>query len=191
MKRSDVIRTVAACVDTDALIIANLGFPSRELAAYADRPGNFYMLGSMGLASSVGLGCSLFTDHRVYVIDGDGSVLMNAGMLATLAHHSPDNLCIIIIDNSAYGSTGGQPTYTAQKTDIAGMARAAGSQNVVRVRTKSALKKAIQRLNQKAAIIVAYTKVGNENVPVIALAPREIKERFMKKVIKKKDSTKY
>lgn len=176
MNRYSVISEIAA---REGLIIANLGYPSRELYAIADRPRNFYMLGSMGLASSLGLGLALFRKERVYVIDGDGSILMNLGSLATIAHHCPENLCLVIIDNKAYGSTGSQPTYTAGKTDLAAMARGAGNRNVVRVKTMAALRKALQRFEQHAAIIIAETRSGNEEVPVIPLEPTAIKKRFM------------
>ena len=88
MKRSDVIREIATL---DGLIISNIGHPSRELYAQQDSARNFYMLGSMGLASSVGLGMACSQKKRVYVIDGDGALLMNMGSLATIAHHAPAN----------------------------------------------------------------------------------------------------
>lgn len=178
MKRSEAILTLVKHAEPDALIVANLGFPSRELYAIADRPGNFYMLGSMGLVSSIGLGCALFTKRRVYVIDGDGSILMNAGTFATIAHHGPKNLCLVIIDNAVYGSTGGQPSYTSGKTDLAAMARAAGNRHVARVKTVSSLRRALRRLKGVGSIIIAKTEAGNSDVPIIPLSPSEIKNRF-------------
>ena len=96
MKRRDVIHEI---IKYNGLIVSNLGFPSRELYDVSDSPRNFYMLGSMGLASSIGLGLAMSQKNKVYVIDGDGSVLMNLGSLVTIAHHAPDNYCLIIIDN--------------------------------------------------------------------------------------------
>jgi len=76
MKRSDVIREIATL---DGLIVSNIGHPSRELYAQQDSARNFYMLGSMGLASSVGLGVACSQKKRVYVIDGDGAMLNEPG----------------------------------------------------------------------------------------------------------------
>ena len=99
MKRMEAISEVAAAAEK-ALIVCNIGFPSRELYAAADRPENFYMLGSMGLASSIGLGLALVRPERkVIVLDGDGSVLMNLGALATIAHNALENYLLIILDN--------------------------------------------------------------------------------------------
>jgi sulfopyruvate decarboxylase subunit beta len=86
MQRIDIIRRVAA---QDGLIVVNLGFPARELFVVKDRPANFYMLGSMGLASSIGLGLALSQPETVYVIEGDGALLMNLGSLATIAREAP------------------------------------------------------------------------------------------------------
>ncbi|MEI6127124.1 MAG: sulfopyruvate decarboxylase subunit beta [Pseudomonadota bacterium] len=176
MKRSDAIKEIALC---EGLIVSNLGFPSRELFAAADRPENFYMLGSMGLVSSIGLGLALCQHKRVYVIDGDGSLLMNLGALVTIAHHAPDNLCLVIMDNKVYGSTGNQPTYTAQKTDLAAVAKAAGNKNVVKVKTISSLRKTLVKFSQTNAVIIAAVESGNKNVPIIPFAPGEIKKRFV------------
>ncbi|HPJ85199.1 MAG TPA: thiamine pyrophosphate-dependent enzyme, partial [Methanothrix sp.] len=83
MKRIEAISTIAEEAEIqDAFIVGNIGFPSRELCAVGDRTSNFYMLGSMGLASSIGLGLALARpDKRVIAIDGDGAVLMNLGSL--------------------------------------------------------------------------------------------------------------
>ncbi len=179
MKRSEVLSIIA---EQDGLLVANIGFPSRELYALHDRPENFYMLGSMGMASSIGLGLALSQDRRVYAIDGDGSILMNMGSLATIAHNAPGNYCLVIIDNGAYGSTGNQPTYTSEKTNLADIARAAGNRNVKRVGTIDALKEALRTSQDRTAVIVVETEPGNDTVPVIPLDPVIIKERFMKAV---------
>jgi len=101
MKRIEVIAAVAA---RQGLVICNLGLPSRELYSLSDKPSHFFMLGSMGMASSIGLGLALAQKKRVYVIDGDGSLLMNLGSLATLARQTPKNYCLVVVDNKGYGA---------------------------------------------------------------------------------------
>jgi len=181
MKRSDVIREI---VKLDGLIIANIGHPSRELYALQDSARNFYMLGSMGLASSVGLGVACSQKRRVCVIDGDGALLMNLGSLATIAHHAPANYCLVIVDNKAYGSTGNQPTYTAKKTDLEKIAKGAGNKHVIRVKTISALRLALKKYQGVCEIIVAETDTEAREIPIIPHSPLFIKERFMKEIRK-------
>jgi sulfopyruvate decarboxylase subunit beta len=183
MKRIDAIKIIADELENE-LVVCNLGFPSRELYSVRDRPENFYMLGSMGLASSIGLGLSLSTAKRVVVMDGDGSILMNLGSLATIANHPPKNLTLIIFDNESYGSTGGQLSYTAGKTDLATLATGAGIEKVLVVNSAQSLRDAYRKSEKELTVIV--TKVENENadVPVIAISPKEIKNRFLNAVKK-------
>jgi sulfopyruvate decarboxylase subunit beta len=91
MKRRDAIEKIIGLIDYE-LVICNIGFPSRELYDIRDRDENFYMIGSMGLASSIGFGLALARpDKKVVVIDGDGSLLMNMGSLVTVFSNSPKN----------------------------------------------------------------------------------------------------
>ena len=111
MQRRDAIKKIMDSIENE-LIICNIGFPSRELYDILDRDENFYMIGSMGLASSIGLGLALAKpDKDIVVIDGDGALLMNMGSLVTINACRPRNLTWIVINNGAYGSTGNQETY--------------------------------------------------------------------------------
>ena len=117
MQRRDAIEKIMNSID-DELVICNIGFPSRELYDIEDRKENFYMIGSMGLASSIGLGLALSQPEKdVVVIDGDGALLMNMGSLVTVKACNPRNLTWIVINNGAYGSTGNQETY-AKNLDL-------------------------------------------------------------------------
>ncbi len=108
MKRRDALKKIIGLIN-DELIVCNIGFPSRELYDIYDRDETFYMIGSMGLASSIGLGLALSKPNRnVVVIDGDGALLMNMGSLVTINACKPRNLTWIVINNGAYGSTGNQ-----------------------------------------------------------------------------------
>ena len=177
MKRMEAIVLAAQAAQAQcALLISNIGFPSRELYAAKDRPENFYMLGSMGLSSSIGLGLALgLPARRVIVLDGDGSVLMNLGTLATIAHYAPENYLLVILDNCCYGSTGSQPTFTSSRTDLAAMAKAAGVANVRSVFDKEEIINALMG----SGIVVAGVEKGNADVPMIDLHPDQIINRFM------------
>ena len=126
MLRRDGIEALLRRVDNEP-IIANLGSATFDLYGAGDRDGNFYTFGAMGLVSSVGLGVALASpDRKVFVTDGDGSLLMNLGSLATIAWQAPANLVHITWDNGMWYETGGQPTHTSTGTDLGGVARAAG-----------------------------------------------------------------
>jgi thiamine pyrophosphate-dependent acetolactate synthase large subunit-like protein len=127
-----------------AAIVASLGHPAYDLFAAGDRPQNFYTWGSMGMASSIGLGLALArADLRVFVLDGDGSLLMNLGSLATIGLLQPSNLVLAVMDNEAYATTGGQKTPTAHGADLEAAARAMGIASSVTVRNEDELKRAL------------------------------------------------
>ena len=159
-------------------LVCNLGYPSRELHHVADHPSNFYMMGSMGLANSIGLGLALVTRRKVLAVDGDGSVLMNLGALSTLAHFGPPNYVLVILDNAVHGSTGNQPSHTALGTDLAEVARASGVASVVEVNNVPALLTAIEEVSGPA-VVLARIESGNEDVPVVPLTPMAIRDRFI------------
>ena len=92
MRRYEAIKKIISQL-TDEIVVCNIGHPSQELYQIKDRPQNFYMLGSMGLASSIGLGIALSQPRKVIVIEGEGSVLMNLGGLTTIGINQPKNLC--------------------------------------------------------------------------------------------------
>src|SRR5262245_65583719 len=100
MTRLEATRIVVELAG-DAAIVASLGHPAYDLFAAGDRPRNFYTWGSMGLASSVGLGLALArADLRVFVLDGDGSLLMNLGSLATIGLMHPANFTMVVIEKA-------------------------------------------------------------------------------------------
>ena len=178
MARYEAIRDIMEHIDEE-LVICNIGFPSRELYKIDDRSKNFYMIGSMGLASSIGLGLALAKPSKnIVVIDGDGSLLMNMGSLVTVFANNPSNLTWIVIDNGAYGSTGNQDTY-AQMLDLVDVAKGVGFKNSYDFNDIN-LKDVMH--NENASFVVYRTEAGNSKAPIIDLDPITIKERFMKSI---------
>ena len=115
----------------DACLVASCGYPSRELFGAGDRPANFYLVGSMGMAGPVALGLATVRPDRLLVaLDGDGSLLMNLGVLPMIAA-SRARLLHLVIDNGMHESTGGQQT--VQRTDFAALALAAGYRSAARI----------------------------------------------------------
>ena len=180
MTRLEATRALAAWFG-ERPVIASLGHPAYDLFATGDRDSYFYTWGSMGLASSIGLGLAMAQPHaRVVVLDGDGSLLMNLGSLATIGWVQPKNLVLIVWDNALYGTTGGQQTATAHGTDLAAAARAMGIPSAVTVTSIDELTIAADRSGVTPGPHVIVAKVG-ENAPATKppLDYVGIKRRFM------------
>ena len=127
MNRFDITKRMVARLKHDEAVIGGIGYTNFDLWAAGRRPQNFYMLGSMGLAVPIALGVALAQPQRkVIALEGDGSILMQLGSLATVAARKQKNLAIAIMDNGAYQITGGQPTSTELGADIVAIARGAG-----------------------------------------------------------------
>lgn len=185
MIRSEVLKSLIPVI-SDHLVVCNIGLPSQELHMLDDQPTNFYMLGTMGLSSSIGLGLALAQQQKVIAIDGDGSVLTNFGTLPTIANNVADNFILLIIDNGSYGSTGDQPTYAGKKTSLAAVATACGCENVVECKAEDAAQTVQAALDSnRMTIIVCKCESGNIKVPVITMDPVVIRDRFMKEISKR------
>ena len=185
MIRSEVLKNLIPII-SDQLVVSNIGLPSQELHMLDDQPSNFYMLGTMGLASSIGLGLALAQSAKVIAIDGDGSILANLGTLPTIANNAADNFILLIIDNGSYGSTGDQPTYAGRKTSLAKVAESCGCDNVVECSaedTPTAVKAALD--GQQMTVIVSKCASGNIKVPVIDMDAPVIRDRFMHEVTRR------
>ncbi len=121
----------------DKLVVTIMGACAQELYDLGHCDNFFYLQHAMGLASSIGLGLALnLPQEKVIVLDGDGSLLMNLGTLATLARYRPANMTHIVFDNGSLLSTGGFASHTTSGiTDLAAIAKGAGVPNVAAVST--------------------------------------------------------
>ena len=109
--RNEALKIVSKVAEKDAAIIATTGYTGRELYEIDDRENQLYMVGSMGCALPLGFGIAITKPKlKIYVIDGDGALLMRTGTMATVGAHQPENLIHILLDNEVHESTGGQGT---------------------------------------------------------------------------------
>ena len=181
MTRLEVLQAASDFLD-GKLVVCNIGLPSRELYCVKHQPSNFYMLGSLGLASSIGLGVAMFTSRRVVVIDGDGSLLANLGTLATIGQEQPRNLTIIAIDNGVHGSTGNQPTTASGLVDLSATAESLGISRTYRVTEREELVDLLSQLGDGPNFVHVLAKPGNAQVSTIPLTPEQIKRAFRREV---------
>lgn len=187
MIRRAAIEVVAKSLSGSDIAVSANGFISRDLHEACDRSANFYMIGSMGLASSIGLGLAIKNPHkRIYVFDGDGNILMNLGSLVTIGSLRPKNLVHVVFDNSAHESTGGQPTNSAA-VKIDALAKAA-NYRVFKTDSERILESILKKIRATSGPILLLIKVEkNKYVSKrIDIEPTLIKTRFMKAINNRK-----
>jgi thiamine pyrophosphate-dependent acetolactate synthase large subunit-like protein len=184
MRRREAVQAVADLFKEGYIVACN-GFISRELFNVKEASRNFYVLGSMGLPSAIGLGLSLARpDKRIIVITGDGNQLMSLGTLATVGKTSPKNFVEVLLDNGCYETTGGQET-SSSTTKFHDLARSAGFRHSEYVDSLDGLVAALeQHLNAEGPIFI-HAKIEKEKAcsPRTQMDPCKIKDRFMNALI--------
>jgi len=179
--RADAVARVADRIHQGALTIACNGMIGRELFTHRDLPSQFYMIGSMGLASSIGLGLALAQPSRtIVVLDGDGNVLMGLGALASIAAEAPENLYHVVFDNAAHGSTGDQRT-VSDRVPLEDVALAAGYRHVARITEFAEIDDGMAVLFSEPGPGMLLIEVERGNQPGIGrveTAPAELTRRF-------------
>jgi phosphonopyruvate decarboxylase len=179
ISRYTAIRAAISQLGAQAVVHAN-GYPARESHAIADRAANFYMIGSMGLASAIGLGVALARpDAGTVVFDGDGNLLMNLGILPMVGARAPRNLVHVVFDNEVYGSTGNQGS-PAPGVRLDLVAAGAGYRTVAAVTTEDEVAKAVAAAvaSDGPHFILARVTPEQADVPRIAHTPAQIRDRF-------------
>ena len=181
MRRFECLEVLAPMIDDD-LVISNVARTSFEWHMLCPREGNLYTM-AMGMVTSVAHGLALSLPHRrVIALDGDGGMLLNLGALATIGNTAPPNLISIVFDNAAYASTGGLPTATAGRTDIAAIGRGAGIDGSVTVTDLADFTAAINKAFTEPGPWLIVARVVNEKPPVEPklMDGRENKYRFVR-----------
>jgi thiamine pyrophosphate-dependent acetolactate synthase large subunit-like protein len=184
MTRLEAIGIIVNRLQGDELMVHANGAISRESFLCKNRERNIYLLGSMGLPASVGLGIALHRPrHRVVVLDGDGNLLMGFGNLALVGALKPPNFVHFVLDNRCYETTGKQPTISSH-LDLSRIAQAAGYPGVHDVETPEALAaicSTVLRENTPGPhfIRVSVSREVPQKAPRIPYTAREMKQRFM------------
>jgi thiamine pyrophosphate-dependent acetolactate synthase large subunit-like protein len=180
MMRLEAFRRLVTLLDKEP-VLSNLGKNTYDLFAAGQRPQNFYTWGAMGTVSSVGLGLALARpDLRIVVLDGDGSLLMNLGSLATIASLRPANLVHIVCDTATYETTGGQVSHTAGTTDLAAIGKGAGLSQVERVEDLDQFERMVRRsLVEPGPWLIVARMEGTTTSVTVPRRPIYDKYRFM------------
>ncbi len=179
--RMEYINELTPFLKSTDVLLGTTGFTGRELYQNLDHPGKFYMAGSMGCLASLGLGVALENrDRRVFLLDGDGAVLMKMGSLATVGFYKPDNIIHICFDNGSYESTGNQPTVSSG-TDLGKIAKSCGYEYSTDISNIGEFKKILDKLDRikKPAFLRVIIKSGTpKGLLRPGDTPEEMKNKF-------------
>ena len=182
MNREEAVRAVHSAIPDDAFLVTTTGLISREVFAQGDRDRNLYLLGSMGLASSIGLGLALLRPSaHIVVLEGDGSALMSLGVLPSIAAERPSRFTHVILDNEAYESTGSQPSISS-RFDLSAAGSAAGYASSTSATDAMGLSGAVRQASQQTGPCLVVAKVALDSTlrtpPRVSLSPSAIRDRF-------------
>ena len=182
MIRKDAVKIVCKYLKEEIIVSAN-GFISRDVYSSLEKNTNFYMIGSMGLASSIGLGIALKKPKKkIFVFDGDGNILMNLGSIVTIGSLQPNNLIHIIFDNKIHESTGGQPTHS-HKNNLSKIAKI-NNYTVFSANTKKSLENILKKIRKIKGPILIHVHIikSEERSSRVNILPEKITTRFMKAI---------
>jgi thiamine pyrophosphate-dependent acetolactate synthase large subunit-like protein len=181
MNRFALTQRLVAQLKHEEAVIGGIGNANFDLWSSGKRPQNFYMLGSMGLAVPIALGVALAQAKRhVVALEGDGSLLMQLGCLATVAARAPKNLTIVVWDNGIYQITGGQATATSS-ADLVAVARGAGIVKAAWAADEDEFDRLFATaLKDGGPSLIAARIDDKPGVGVTDRDPVQIRERFMR-----------
>jgi thiamine pyrophosphate-dependent acetolactate synthase large subunit-like protein len=181
MNRFDLTKRLVAKLKHEEAVIGGIGNTNFDLWSAGHRPQNFYMLGSMGLAFPIGLGVALAQpERRIFALEGDGSLLMQLGCLATIASLKPQNLSLIVMDNGIYQITGSQPTPAAASSDIVAIAQGCGLADSAWAADEEDFERLVDRsLIASAPTLIAVRIDGQPGVGTTDRDPVQARQRFM------------
>jgi thiamine pyrophosphate-dependent acetolactate synthase large subunit-like protein len=181
MNRSDLTSRLVAKLSNEEAVIGGIGNTNFDLWGAGHRPQNFYMLGSMGLAFPIALGVALAQpERRVFALEGDGSLLMQMGCLATIATLKPKNLTMVVMDNGIYQITGAQPTPAAAVSDLVAVAIGCGLSNSVWAADEADFERLVdQSLSASEPTLIGVRIDDKPGVGATRRDPVQLRESFM------------
>lgn len=147
---------------TDQVVIATMSAGIHwPLRSRSDRDLAYYA--PMGSAAAVGMGLATTRpDIDVIVLDGDGSILMNLGVLVTIGSWKPPNLFHAVMENHKYDVTGGQPIPGVATARLDDIAQAAGVPSTKRVTTLAEWKEALAEWKSTPVCTLAAVEVESQ-----------------------------
>lgn len=187
MMREDAIKVIVNNLKGTEIIISTTGKTSRELFEYREKKGeshkkDFYTIGSMGCSAAIAMGIAMQKkDKKIFVFDGDGSLLMEMGTLATVGHYSLKNFYHIVLDNQSHDSTGGQPTVSGT-VNFEKVALSCGYKYANIVKTEKDLIKKVKDmldLDGPQMLVVKVKKGARKDLGRPTISPSENKKIFM------------
>lgn len=181
--RYEALAAINVLKDDKTIQLATTGKTGRELYEIEDADNNLYMVGSMGCISSIGLGLALTQKSKdIVVIDGDGSLLMRMGSLATNGYYNPPNMIHILLDNNAHESTGGQSTVSCN-VDFVEVAASCGYEKSLYIHNLEELSAAIKEWKQSKGLTFLHLKISKASKEKLGrphVKPQDVKERLRK-----------
>jgi thiamine pyrophosphate-dependent acetolactate synthase large subunit-like protein len=181
MNRFELTKRLVGHLKHEEAVIGGIGNTNFDLWCAGQRPQNFYMLGSMGLAIPIALGVAIAQPkRRVVALEGDGSLLMQLGCLATVAMRAPKNLTIVVWDNGIYQITGGQETASAEAADLVALARASGIANSAWAADEDEFDRLFAAALKGGPSLIAARIDDKPGVGTTDRDPVQIRERFMR-----------
>jgi sulfopyruvate decarboxylase subunit beta len=181
MNKLEAVKALLATLGPNDLVVCCNGMIGRELYTAGDRPGNFYMIGSMGLGLSIGFGLALARPkRRVVVLDGDGNVLMGLNALASVGAERPANLVHVVLDNQCHASTGGQRTISGD-VRLESVASAAGYRATHRADTPESFEASLRAARQQPGPVMVLGVVepgAQKGIARVKETPPELTARF-------------
>jgi thiamine pyrophosphate-dependent acetolactate synthase large subunit-like protein len=181
MNRFALTKRLVAQLKRGEAVIGGIGNANFDLWESGQRPQNFYMLGSMGLTIPIALGVAIAQPKRhTIALEGDGSLLMQLGCLATVAMLKPKNLTMVVWDNGIYQITGGQKTASAATTDLVAVARGAGLANSAWAADEDDFDRLVADALKGGPTLIAARIDNKAAAGTTDRDPVQIRERFMR-----------